>query len=110
MSNNIAKYIRAGKPLSTREQLAVILSIDYCLSSGLPIVEVIERLRSFEANDVKRNLLNNVKTDIQNDVPFHEVMVKTGFFDAEVEDILLAVQNPEQALKASIRFINLVYN
>lgn len=110
MSNNIAKYEDAGKPLLPREQILVIASIDSCLALGIELSEVFERIRSFEADAAKRNLWHSARTDMQNGVPLHIALVKTGFFCSEVEAILLIVQNPEHALKTSIRFLNLVHN
>lgn len=108
--NNIEKYEHAGKQLLTQNQLALLLSIEHCILQGMDIFHIVERIHSFEADMGRRNLWHSAKTDLAKGVPFHKVLVQTGFFNSQIETIFLAVQDPQYAVKASIQLLHLAYN
>lgn len=110
MDNNVEKYDNSLGTLLAQDQIALLLSIDSCIESGVCFSLILQRIISYEENSLKRAVWRSAGADLSTGTPIYEILVKTGFFSSQVETILLAVQDPDRALKSAIKYLSITHS
>lgn len=108
MKNNVEKYPDAQeKPLSVKNQIAILLCFKGGFESHHTAEVIASRLHGIQASMEKRNVWHSVKTDLSNQVPLPLVLIKSGFFEKELETIFLVLEDqPVQVINTGLQFLD----
>lgn len=92
------------------EQLAVMLTIQACVKTGKPYVEIVRRLRDREVSEARKQAWDQFIAQVEQPTNFGIALADTGLFSPDVENILAVVNEAEHAPATVIEYLRIIVN
>lgn len=94
--------------LPSKEQLAILLTFQYCPGSGITVLDIANRHDTISARSGTRDGWEIFRNAVKANTPTGIALAQTGFFDPEISTILSVVQDVENASKAAVEYLRVI--